>query len=271
MTVLDDQRAATDDRFEGSVAIVTGAGRGIGAALAQRFGATGTRVVCVSRSDGEVRAVVDSVRAAGGRGEAVVADVSRPEDVERIFEVALGLFGRVDVLLNCAGVVGRIAELADLSPDDWNEVIATNLTGVFLCCRAAVPIMRSQRSGRIVSIGSATGKRALPSRSAYAASKLALVGLTRTLAHEVGRDGITVNVISPFFVEGGRLDRVLGTMAETRGVDVAEVLEEQIAKTATGSLVRPTDVAELALFLCSESAAAITGQDINVSSGAVMY
>jgi NAD(P)-dependent dehydrogenase (short-subunit alcohol dehydrogenase family) len=256
---------------EGTVAVVTGAGRGIGEAVARRFARAGVSLLCVARSEGQVRAVVEAIQSEGNHVEAVVGDICRPEDVARMFKVAMETFGRVDALLNCAGIVGRMAELVDLSLEDWNEVMAVNLTGVFLCCRAVIPIMRAQGGGRIVTIGSASGKRPLPRRSAYATSKLALVGLSRTLAHELGRDGITVNVISPFFVEGGRLERVVRAMAEARGIEVAAIREELVAQTALGRLVRPEDVAELALFLCSPAGEGITGQDLNVSAGAVVY
>jgi NAD(P)-dependent dehydrogenase (short-subunit alcohol dehydrogenase family) len=271
MRILPTDGGKAGRFVDGFAAVITGAGRGIGESVATRFAAAGISVVCVARGSDEVGAVVEGIRASGGQARALVADISRPDDVARVFEVALETFGRVDALVNCAGIVGRIAELADLSLDEWNEVIAVNLTGVFLCCRAAVPIMRAQGGGSIVTIGSATGKRALPSRSAYAASKLALVGLTRTLAHEVGRDGTTVNVISPYFVEGARLERVFTAMAEESGVGVADIRQERVNETALGRLVRPEDVADVALFLCSPPGAAITGQDINVSAGAVMY
>jgi NAD(P)-dependent dehydrogenase (short-subunit alcohol dehydrogenase family) len=161
--------------------------------------------------------------------------------------------------------------LAEVTLADWNETIAVNLTGVFLACKAALPYLEHAAHGKIVNIGSVTGKQPLLNRTPYAAAKLGVVGLTRTLAHELGPSGISVNVISPWLVGGDRLENVLGTMAKERGVSADDLRAEMTAGTAFKRTVTEADVAEMTLFLCSTAANNLTGQDINVSAGAVMY
>ena len=260
-----------DPNLGGRVAIVTGGGRGLGAALTRHFAAAGAAVVLAGRNEDALVRTAGEVHAAGGQAEPVRADVSQPEDVERVFAHALEAFGGAHILVNNAGIAGPTAELPDVRPEDWNEVFAVNVTGVFLCCRAAIPLMRETGGGKIVNIGSISGKRPLPMRTPYTTSKLALVGLTRTLAHEVAQDRINVNTISPGFITGERLDLVIERMAKARGTDPEAVRAEITSISPFGRAVSPDEVATVALFLCTPAADAMTGQDINVTAGAVMY
>jgi NAD(P)-dependent dehydrogenase (short-subunit alcohol dehydrogenase family) len=173
--------------------------------------------------------------------------------------------------VNNAGIAGPTAPLAEVSLENWNETLAVNLTGVFLACRAALPYLRRAEHGKILNIGSVTGKQPLPNRAPYAAAKLGVVGLTRTLAHEVGPSGISVNVISPWLVEGPRLREVLESMSRERGVTPDQLRAEMTEGTAFKHTVSEEDVVEVALFLCSAAANNLTGQDLNVAAGAVMY
>jgi NAD(P)-dependent dehydrogenase (short-subunit alcohol dehydrogenase family) len=184
---------------------------------------------------------------------------------------AAGADGVIHVLVNNAGTPGPTTPRRDLPLSDWHETIDTNLTGVFLTCREAVPFLCRAGHGKIVNIGSATGKRPLVNRVSYAAAKLGLVGLTRTLAHELGPDGISVNTISPFLVHNARLDRVIPTMAAARGISADALWKEYTQETAFDRPVTEADVSRLVLFLASSAADDITGEDWNVTAGSTMY
>lgn len=257
--------------LSGKVALITGGGHGLGRTLARRYSAAGAKVFITGRAKEPLAETADVIKRTGRGVEWSVADVSKPEDVTRSFEEAVKAFGTVNILVNNAGIAGPTTDLVDMPLDDWNEVLAINLTGAFLCCKAAIPVMRAAGGGKIVNIGSASGKRPLAGRTPYTAAKLGLLGLTRTLAHEIGKYGINVNLISPFLVAGPRLDRVIDRLAGTRGADAEVVRSEMTALSPFKRGVTEDDVANVALFLSSTAADNMTGQDINVSAGAVMY
>jgi NAD(P)-dependent dehydrogenase (short-subunit alcohol dehydrogenase family) len=153
----------------------------------------------------------------------------------------------------------------------WEDTLRVNVTGTFLCCRALLPAMIERRSGSIIVIGSVTGKRPLRGRTPYTTSKLGLVGLVRTLAWETGVFGIRVNLISPGYVAGARIDRVIDAQAQTLGITPGQAREQFVSASPLGRLTAAGDVASYAVFLASPAAASITGQDLNVSAGVVMY
>jgi NAD(P)-dependent dehydrogenase (short-subunit alcohol dehydrogenase family) len=175
------------------------------------------------------------------------------------------------VLVNNSGIAGPMSVLWEIEPEEWDETIQVNLTGTFLCCRAFLPGMTSRGSGSIVVIGSVTGKRPLHGRTPYAASKLALVGLVRTLAWEVGEYGIRVNLISPGAVAGERIERVIEGQAKTKGVTIEDAREELAAGSPLKRFVDPEHVAEAVVFLASDAGSSVTGEDLNVSAGLAMY
>jgi NAD(P)-dependent dehydrogenase (short-subunit alcohol dehydrogenase family) len=257
--------------FLGASAVVTGAGQGIGAAIARGLSANGAHVVLNGRRAELLEAVCDEITSAGGSAEAFPGDVTDPAHLELLMARAAGSRGVLDILVNNAGIAGPTAPLVEVTLEDWNETIAVNLTGVFLACKAAVPYLRHSAHGKILNIGSVTGKQPLPNRSPYAAAKLGVVGLTRTLAHEVGPYGISVNLISPWLVEGKRLQAVLASMSKERGLTADELRAEMTEGTAFKRTVSEADVVEMSLFLCSSAADNLTGQDINIAAGAVMY
>ena len=262
---------AVPGEFAGRCAVVTGAGQGIGAALARGFASRGAHVVLTGRRSTKLETVSASIRADGGSADWCEGDVTDPDHLARLMALAAGERGAIDILINNAGIAGPTAPLAQVSLEEWNETVAVNLTGVFLACKAALPYLERADNGKIVTIGSVTGKQPLPNRSPYAAAKLGVVGLTRTLAHELGPSGISVNVISPWLVEGPRLSDVIASMSKERGLTPDQLRSEMTAGTAFKRTVSESDVVEMALFLCSRAANNFTGQDINVAAGAVMY
>jgi NAD(P)-dependent dehydrogenase (short-subunit alcohol dehydrogenase family) len=257
--------------FAGSSAVVTGAGQGIGAAIAKGFAAKGAHVFLSGRRAATLDAVREQIRADGGEADCCVGDVTDLVHLNELMALAAGERGVIEILVNNAGIAGPTAPLVDVTPEQWDETIAVNLTGVFLACKAALPYLQRAEHGKIVTIGSVTGKQPLPNRSPYAAAKLGVVGLTRTLAHELGSSGISVNVISPWLVEGNRLEEVISTMSKQRGLSPEQLRAEMTEGTAFKRTVAEADVVATTLFLCSSAANNLTGQDIHVSAGAVMY
>ena len=257
--------------LEGSIAVVTGAGRGIGREIALAFAKEGADLVLAARTEqtlNETRALIEEL---GRKCLVVPTDISKPNSVRNLAERTIEHFGHVDALVNNSGIGGVSAPLWEIDPQDWKETFDVNVTGTYLCCRAFLPSMIDRRSGSIVIIGSMTGKRPLWGRTPYAASKMALVGMARTLALETGPYGVRVNVISPGAVEGERIEWVFRQQAEGRGVSVDEVRQEFASGSPLERLVPPGDVAAVAVFLASSQSNSITGEDVNVSSGMVMY
>jgi NAD(P)-dependent dehydrogenase (short-subunit alcohol dehydrogenase family) len=253
------------------VAVITGGGRGIGRAIALAYAREGAQLVLAARS---VQALEETRLAASRLGsEALVVptDIRDAESIAALSRQTLEHFGRVDILVNNSGVAGPTARLWEIAPGDWEETFVVNVTGTFLCCRAFLPHMIQQSSGSIIIIGSMTGKRPLLGRTPYSASKMALVGLARTLAWETGQYGIRVNVISPGPVEGERIEMVIRKQAEIKGISTDEARQAFLRDSPLGRLVPAQDVAAAAVFLASEQARSITGEDLNVSAGVTMY
>lgn len=253
------------------IAVITGAGRGIGRAIALAYAQEGAQVVLAARSVEALQETQAELARLGGTGIVLPTDISDPNAVEALVTQTLARFGRIDILVNNSGIGGPSAPLWEIAPSEWEETFKVNVTGTYLCCRAFLPHMIKQRSGCIVIIGSMTGKRPLLNRTPYAASKMALVGLARTLAWETGPYNIRVNVISPGPVEGKRIEWVIRSQAEAKGISVDEARQQFTSGSPLGQLVAASDVADAAVFLASDKAKAITGEDLNVSAGNVMY
>jgi len=253
------------------VAVVTGGGRGIGRAIALAFAQEGADLVLAARSVDKLNETATLVEKYGRRALVVPTDVTSEAAVNNLRDQTLEKFGRVDILVNNSGIGGPSAPLWEIEPQGWDETFTVNVRGVYLCCRAFLPAMVARRSGVIINIGSMTGKRPLVNRTPYAASKLALVGLTRTLAWEVGPYGIRVNLISPGPVEGERIEWVVRQLAEARGISVEEARRSLTEASPLGRFVLADEVARVAVFLASDLATAVTGEDLNVSAGIVMY
>jgi NAD(P)-dependent dehydrogenase (short-subunit alcohol dehydrogenase family) len=253
------------------VVFVTGASQGIGRVIAESFAERGDTVVLAARNAGKLEAVAKDIETRGGKTLVVPTDVTDPASVDHAASVTLKELGRIDAVIANSGIGGPSGVLWELDPDEWDHTFAVNVKGVFLTARAILPSMIEHRTGSFVVIGSISGKRPLYGRTAYGSTKAALVGLVRTLATEAGPFGIRVNLLSPGFVEGPRLDWVMAAQAETRNIDVAEVRREFEAESPLGRLTTAQDIANTAIHLVSERSAAITGADINVNSGVVMY
>lgn len=249
------------------VALVTGGGRNIGLAIALRLARGGYHVAVVSREANEVQVAALEIQALGRRTLALLADVSHEEQVRYVARRVQSELGSLDLLVNNAALIGPTARLHEIDRRDWDEVLNVNLTGAFLCAKAVLPGMIERRRGKIINIGSIAGKSAYALRSPYAVSKWGLVGLTQTLAKELGEHNIQVNAVCPGPVEGERMQAVIQRRAAELGQTEEEV-EACYKKTAAlGRFVREEDVAEAVAFLASPAGDNITGQTIDVTAG----
>jgi NAD(P)-dependent dehydrogenase (short-subunit alcohol dehydrogenase family) len=249
------------------VAVITGGGRGLGLAIAGRLAQDGFDLVLAGPDAAELERAAVEVGQTGRHVAGVAADVARDASVQALFDQARHEFGHVDVLVNNAAIVGPTVPVASLDRTLWDEVLAVNLTGAMLCCRTVLPSMMARRSGRIVNIASIAGKIAYPLRAPYAVSKWGLIGLTMTLAKEVGPYNIQVNAVCPGPVEGERMRHVIHDRAVALGRSEDEIRREYAQTSALGRMVQAGDVADLVAFLVSRSGENITGQAIDVSAG----
>jgi NAD(P)-dependent dehydrogenase (short-subunit alcohol dehydrogenase family) len=256
---------------ERRVTLITGASQGIGRVLAITFAGAGDALILAARNEEGLTETATAARDQDVEVLVVPTDVTDPTQVDRLARQALDHFGQVDVMINNSGIGGPSGPMWELDLEDWRQTFAVNVEGVFLVSKALMPQMIERCSGSVIIIGSITGKRPLWGRTPYASTKSALVGLTRTLAIEAGRYGVRVNLISPGFVAGPRLDWVITSQAEVRDISEAEARAEMEAEAALQRLTQPEDVARAALFLASDDSTAISGADLNVNSGAVMY
>ena len=246
-------------RFEGKAALVTGASRGIGRAIALRLAAEGADVLVNYNANAEAaNQVADAIKALGRSVRLVQADVGKPADVDRLVQSALEHFKRIDVLVNNAGIT-RDTLLVRMSEDDWDDVLDTNLKSAFLMTKAALRPMLRQRSGRIVNITSISGVIGNAGQANYSASKAGLIGLTRSIAREVASRSITCNAVA-----AGVIDTDIW-----QGVPEAAI-ETMLHMIPAGRKGTPEDVAEAVAFFASDAAAYITGQVLNVDGGMVM-
>ena len=254
-------------KLQNQSAIVTGAGRGIGKEIALGLAREGAHVLLASRDEHALERVADQIRGMGRRALVVRTDVSDETQVAAMANVALKEFQRIDVLVNNAGLVGPTTPLAKLSREEWDQVLAVNLTGAFLCSRAVIPQMIEQGSGCIINIASIAGKLAYALRSPYAVSKWGMLGLSRTLAQELGPHNIRVNAICPGPTAGERMRSVITGRAKELGRSEEEVEHTYLEGTALKRMVDPAHVAAAVVFLVSEEGSSITGEAIDISAG----
>ena len=242
-------------RSDGKVAIVTGASRGIGRGIAMALAEAGATVICAARDLAKLEAVAAEIVAAGGKAQAAVVDVASRESIESLISATVVGHGRIDVLVNNAGIT-RDNLLLRMKQAEWDDVIATNLTSVFTSTQAVMKPMLKQRGGSIINIGSVVGLTGNAGQANYAAAKAGLVGFSKSVAREVASRGIRVNVITPGFIETDM------TNAMPEAAKQAMLATVPLGRTGT-----PADIAALVVYLASDASAYVTGQTISVDGG----
>lgn len=254
-------------KLDGKVSIITGSGKGIGKAIAMEFAREGSDVVVCGRTEKTLSEVAEEIKSMGRKCLPVVTDVSRKSDVVAMADKTIKEFSKIDILVCNAGIGGAVAPVVDMEEKDWDECIAINLKGTFLCCQAALKYMIPRRRGRIITISTIGAHSGYTSRSPYACAKLAILELSRVLAAEVGQYDICVNDICPGPVESERTDWVLKTRAKILGITPEELAIILKKKSPLSRFVKPEEVAKAAVFLASDDTTGITGVSLNVSVG----
>ncbi|PZQ03302.1 MAG: 3-oxoacyl-[acyl-carrier-protein] reductase [Variovorax paradoxus] len=247
--------------LSGRRTLVTAGASGIGLAIANAFHEAGAQVV-VCDVDEAALARVRNLRPAWG---VLACDVSRREQVDALFAAVSQRYGQaLDVLVNNAGIAGPTASIETLEPEEWDRTVAVNLTGVFLVTRRAVPLLKAAQGGAIINISSAAGKFGFPMRTPYSATKFGVIGMTETLAMELGPDRIRVNAILPGVVAGERQDRVLSAKALANGIDLDEQRRRAVARVSMRTMVEAEDIAQAAVFLASPAGRFVSGERLSV-------
>ncbi|MFL2000839.1 SDR family NAD(P)-dependent oxidoreductase [Microbacterium sp. A1-JK] len=246
----------------GRTAVITGGGSGLGAAIATALHEAGAEVVVVGRDPSKLDAIVDRL---GTKARRVVCDVADPSSVDRLRDALADT--EISILVNNAGIAGPVAALTDISVEQWDEVFDINVRGTFLMCRAFLPAMTARGSGDVINIASVSGKRPLAHRTPYTASKMAVLGLTSTLAFEVGPAGVSVNTLSPGPVAGPRMDRNFRLEAERSGSTVDDAEAAFVSRAALGRMVTEEEVGGAVVAMLGMSG--MCGADIDLSAGMV--
>lgn len=259
--------------LENKVALVTGASRGIGRAISIALAQEGAQLILTGRdliALNETARLITDLKC-GPAPHVSPMDILDSTEIQHCVNSSLEIFGHIDILVNNSGITGKSAPLWELTESEWDKCIDTNLKASFLVSKAVIPSMLERKSGSIIFIGSITGKRPLIDRSVYAASKLGMVGMMRTLALELGRLNIRVNLVSPGFVEGPRLDGVIATVANRENISAQEMNMKWQEMIPTGRFISPENIAQGVLFFASDRSSGTTGEDLNISGGLVMY
>jgi NAD(P)-dependent dehydrogenase (short-subunit alcohol dehydrogenase family) len=276
------------NRLEGKVAMITGAGRGHAEAVAEVFAQEGAAVsICdIISIDALEQGIGARIREIGGHVLCSQTDVANEAQVQVWFDETLAEFGTIDILVNSVGIAGPTKDIWDITLDEWHNTLAVNLDSMFLCTKTVLPEMMSKQWGRIINFSSSTGKTPLAHRTPYATTKMGVIGFTRTLAVDIGRFHITTNAICPGY-SGERNVELARDLARYRGIPFdpdkyrQRYIEQRLGSVLAGRWLSregyrhkgsvPSDVARLAVFLASDEASMITGQDINVTGGAIMW
>jgi NAD(P)-dependent dehydrogenase (short-subunit alcohol dehydrogenase family) len=257
------------DGLRDKIVLVTGGSGGIGAALARAFAAQGSRVVIAARDAARLATVAERITQDGGQVRAIAGDVADRAQVQNLGAEISRHWGAVDILINNAGIA-RAVSFLDMADAEWEQIVAVNLTGAYHCCKEFLPAMIQAKWGRIINIASTTAKVGYSHVTAYTASKHGLLGLTRALALEVARSGVTVNAICPGYVDDERTRDNARSMAQKTGKSEQAIVDLFAASAPQRRLIAPSEVAELALLIASPQMSGMTGQAVSVDGGAVM-
>ena len=266
-TVLDVEPTSS---LAGKVAVVTGAAKGLGAVITRDLARQGADLVLAARDEAALQAHAGELDATYEHRSSLViaADVRLESEVEDLVGATVDRYGGIDILVNTAGGIGPIETAAqDVPVEDFRKVLELNVLGTFIPCKYAIPVMIERRDGRIVNISGTSGLRGYINRVGYSSSKWAVRGLTRTLALELGRYGITVNAVCPNVTHGDRMTTIVNQKAATLGLTPDQVYEDFAAQTALGRFIDGVDVAAAVSYLVSAGARNVTGHDIVVDAG----
>jgi NAD(P)-dependent dehydrogenase (short-subunit alcohol dehydrogenase family) len=255
--------------LEGRGAVVTGGGRGIGAAVARALAADGARVILAARTAAEVESVAKEIESAGGAAWPAVVDVKDPESVASLASRAASRVGGVDILVTCAGVAWS-APLARQTIEDWERIFAVNVTGTFLATKAFLPPMMERGWGRVVHMASVAGLAGAKYIAAYAASKHAVVGFTRAVAAEAAPRGVTVNALCPGYVDTAMTEESVARIVNRTGLSDAEARAAILATSPQGRLIEPAEIARAVTWLCEDGARGVNGQAIAIDGGGLL-
>ena len=246
--------------IKGLRVLVTAGAGGIGLEIARAFVAEGARVHVCDVDKAALRRLAKS----DPKITRSVCDVADRRQVAKLFREALKALGGLDVLVNNAGIAGPTGKVDEIAPEDWDRCLAIDITGQFNCTRLAVPHLRKSKNASIVNLSSAAGRLGFPLRTPYAAAKWGVVGFTKSLAAELGPDGIRVNAIPPGLVKGDRIDRVMANKARARGISVEAMTKEALSVVSMRAMVTPQQIADQIVFICSERGRTISGQAISI-------
>jgi 3-hydroxybutyrate dehydrogenase len=255
--------------LEGRGAVVTGGGRGIGAAIARALAAAGARLVVAARTTVEVEEVAKAIEDAGGAAWPAHVDVTDPSSVDALADAARDRLGAVDVLVNNAGIA-HSAPIARQTLEEWGRIFAVNVTGTFLVTKAFLPAMMERGWGRVINLASVAGLAGAKYIGAYAASKHAVVGFTRSIAAEAAPCGVTVNAVCPGYVDTALTDASVARIVSTAGLSEGEAREAILATSPQHRLIEPDEVARAVTWLCEEQARGVNGQAIVIDGGGLL-
>ena len=246
--------------LDGQRALITGAGSGIGQVMAQHFEKAGARIwICDADTNNLEQSLKENPNWNG-----TPCDVSDENQVDQLFKDMSDSFGGLEILVNNAGIAGPTAPVEEIDPDEWRRSVGVNLNGAFYCTRLATPLLKNSPKASIINISSVAGRLGFARRLPYASTKWAMIGFTESLSKELGPSGIRVNALLPGIVEGPRIEGVFQARAESEGVPYEEVRDRVLNNVSMKRMVSAGDVAEMAVFLCSEAGKNISGQSISV-------
>ena len=259
-------------KLDGQVAIIAGSARGIGEAIAHTFAQEGASIALVDREKmkPQLDAIAQVITRKGGKAMAIVADCTDERQVKAMVDETVQRWGKIDILVNSAGLRGPLVPVQEITEQEWDSVLAVNLKAVFLCCKAVLKVMIEQKSGSIVSISGTAGKEGMALRGSLCAAKWGLLGLTQTIAKEAGPYGVRANVICPGGMDEPDLRVMYAERARGLGIEFSELEKSVLELTPLRKYAKHEEVAKAALFLASSDSSHTTGESLNVSGGRLM-